>query len=272
VNTYTTGNQGSPAVAGESAGGFVVVWTSGGGSAGSDTDGYSVHGRRYDRAGTPEGSEFQLNSYTTGYQGLAAVATDGAARFVVAWESEPATSERSIQGQRFAVPTTTSTTLPPTDLLPGRTVVIRSGKLVKFVAKPSRGDAFALPASNPSTAGGSLRLFDVAATAGDDTYPLPAGAAWKALGKPAGSKGFKYTGAGTSGDPCEVVLVKASVIKGVCRGAGITLTPPFAGEVGVALSIGTTDRYCAQFGGKSVKNDAKLTKRKKAPAPGACSP
>ena len=128
------------------------------------------------------------------------------------------------------------------------------------------------PAVEGLAAGGSLRLFDVAATAGDDTYPLPAGAGWKGLGKPAGSKGFKYTGAGTSGDPCVVVLIKASVIKGVCRGAGITLTPPFAGDVGVALSVGTTDRYCAQFGGKSVKNVTAFTKRKKAPAPGACPP
>ena len=57
--------------------------------------------------------------------------------------------------------------------------------------------------------------------------------------------------------------MKARLIKAVCRGTGVTLTPPFTGDVGIALTFGTTDRYCAQFGGKSVKNDAKLTKRKK---------
>jgi hypothetical protein len=37
--------------------------------------------------------------------------------------------------------------------------------------------------------------------------------------------------------------------------------------VGIVLSLGTTDRYCAQFGGDDVKNDSTLTKRKNAPAP-----
>jgi hypothetical protein len=37
--------------------------------------------------------------------------------------------------------------------------------------------------------------------------------------------------------------------------------PSFTGDVGSVLSLGTTDRYCAQFGGDVVKNDATLTKR-----------
>jgi hypothetical protein len=37
------------------------------------------------------------------------------------------------------------------------------------------------------------------------------------------------------------------------------------------LSTGTTpDRYCAEFGGTTIKNDPGLVKRKTAPAPGAC--
>lgn len=42
------------------------------------------------------------------------------------------------------------------------------------------------------------------------------------------------------------------------------------GDVGIVLSLGTTDRYCAQFGGDNVKNDGDGTKRKNAPASGAC--
>jgi hypothetical protein len=46
---------------------------------------------------------------------------------------------------------------------------------------------------------------------------------------------------------------------------------PVAGDVGIILTVGTTDRYCTQFdGGDEVQNDAELTKRKNAPAPGAC--
>src|SRR5262249_9561399 len=51
VNTYTTSGQGRPAVAGDGAGNFVVVWESGG-SAGSDTFGLSIQGQRY-TAGVP---------------------------------------------------------------------------------------------------------------------------------------------------------------------------------------------------------------------------
>ena len=57
---------------------------------------------------------------------------------------------------------------------------------------------------------------------------------WKALGNPPGSKGYKYKGAASPGDPCKVVLLKGTVIKAVCKGAGITLTPPFTGDVGIA--------------------------------------
>jgi hypothetical protein len=65
-------------------------------------------------------------------------------------------------------------------------------------------------------------------------------------------------------------LVKESVIKGICKGTAIALTPPFAGDVGIVLSLGTTDHYCAQFGGDTVKTDTTVEKRKNAAAPEAC--
>src|SRR5438128_2056572 len=87
VNTYTPGYQRYPAVTGDGAGNFVVVWESGG-SAGSDTDGYSIQGQRYDSAGTPVGGQFQVNTYTTGDQYHPTVAGDGAGNFVVVWDSK----------------------------------------------------------------------------------------------------------------------------------------------------------------------------------------
>ena len=146
--------------------------------------------------------------------------------------------------------------------------------LAKFIAKPDvPGGIFALPSADPVVDGGSLRVFDTAATAGDVTYGLAPDApplGWRGLGNPPGSKGYKYKGAGTLSDPCKVVLVKEKVIKAICAGSGITLAPPFTGDIGIVLSLGTSDRYCAQFGGDEAKNDATLTKRKNAPAPGAC--
>ena len=42
-----------------------------------------IVGRRFDGAGTPLGGEFQVNTFTTGYQVTPAVAADGAGNFVV---------------------------------------------------------------------------------------------------------------------------------------------------------------------------------------------
>lgn len=150
----------------------------------------------------------------------------------------------------------------------GRLAIIKPGKLAKLIAKPSAG-TLPLPSVDPSAAGGTLRVFDTGATAGDETYSLPP-AGWTGLGNPAGANGYKYRGAGTASDPCKVVLVKASVIKAVCRGGAVTLQPPFAGDIRMVTSFGAADNYCAQFGGDETTNDPTLTKRKNAPAPGVC--
>jgi hypothetical protein len=87
VNTYTTGTQRLPRVATRPGGGFVVVWESASYYGSQDGDGSGVFGRRFDAAGTPLGDEFQVNSYTTGYQRSPAVAADPGGGFVVAWQS-----------------------------------------------------------------------------------------------------------------------------------------------------------------------------------------
>ncbi len=104
VNTSTGLNQGTPSVAMDADGDFVVVWESGS-SGGADTGGYSIQGQRYNAAGSPVGSEFQVNSYTTGDQRSPSVAMDADGDFVVVWESDGSggadTGGYSIQGQRY---------------------------------------------------------------------------------------------------------------------------------------------------------------------------
>jgi hypothetical protein len=104
VNTYTTDSQLDPAVAAAGSGSFVVVWSSYG-SVGSDGDYDSVQGQRYDASGAPQGPQFQVNTYTTGYQYEPGVVADASGRFVVVWESSASaaldTGDPSIQGQRF---------------------------------------------------------------------------------------------------------------------------------------------------------------------------
>jgi hypothetical protein len=83
VNTFTTNSQSQPAVASDSSGNFVVVWTS------DFQDGASggVFGQVFARSGAPVGPEFQLNAYTTNSQGYPAVAADASGNFVVVWTS-----------------------------------------------------------------------------------------------------------------------------------------------------------------------------------------
>ncbi len=82
VNTYTTDNQWKPSLASDAAGNFVVAWE----STGQDGDSWGVFAQRYDAAGAPRGSEFQVNTDTYSWQYLPSVASDAAGNFVVAWD------------------------------------------------------------------------------------------------------------------------------------------------------------------------------------------
>ena len=100
VNTYTgTGaNPSYPAVAADPSGGFVVVWH----SFGQDGNNRGVFGQRYDSSGAPQGAEFQVNTYTPGYQQRPAVSADASGRFVVVWESADQDGNLTgVYGQRF---------------------------------------------------------------------------------------------------------------------------------------------------------------------------
>ncbi len=104
VNSYTTSYQRRPAVAADAVGDFVVVWDSFGGS-GSDATGYSVQGQRYASNGSPQGSQFQVNTYTTNGQYFASVAAASDGDFVVVWHSYGGSGtdpDDTIQGQRYA--------------------------------------------------------------------------------------------------------------------------------------------------------------------------
>jgi hypothetical protein len=98
INVHTTGNQIDPVVASDADGDFVVAW----GSDGPDGSGSGVFGRRFNASGTVRGMEFQINSYTTGFQGRPAVALDAMGNFVVVWSSNGQDgSGYGVFGQRF---------------------------------------------------------------------------------------------------------------------------------------------------------------------------
>jgi hypothetical protein len=108
INSYTTSSQRSPSVAQEADGSFVVIWNSWG-SYSTDKSQSSIQAQRYDSGGAALGGQYQVNSYTTNYQGGEAVTIDAQGNFVVVWRSYEGsystdTSSFSIQGQRFATP------------------------------------------------------------------------------------------------------------------------------------------------------------------------
>ena len=104
INTYTTNSQRLAGVAVGSDGRFVVVWNSNG-SFGPDTD-YSIQGQLFSGNGNPLGSEFQVNSYTTGGSAFASVDFAPSGDFVVVWQNSGGSigddDGISIQGRRFS--------------------------------------------------------------------------------------------------------------------------------------------------------------------------
>jgi hypothetical protein len=99
VNTSTLGSQGyRSSVAPAASGGFVFAWA----ARPQDGDDFGIAGRRFDGAGAPLGGEFQVNTYTTNYQGWPRVASDAAGDFTVVWDSRfQDGSVRGVFGQRF---------------------------------------------------------------------------------------------------------------------------------------------------------------------------
>ena len=98
VNTYTTNAQLAPAVAMDGQGGFVITWT----SDDQDGSGNGVYAQRYDAAGVAQGSEFQVNTYTTGSQAFPCVAMDLDGDFVICWiSSNQDGSNSGIYAQRY---------------------------------------------------------------------------------------------------------------------------------------------------------------------------
>jgi hypothetical protein len=99
VNTFTTGIQWRSSVATDATGNFVVVWEGGGSQ---DGDYYGIFGQRYSRDGNPVGVEFQVNTYTTGFQRFPAVTLDPSGNSVAVWMSYGQGGPLwNIFGQRF---------------------------------------------------------------------------------------------------------------------------------------------------------------------------
>jgi hypothetical protein len=76
----------------------VVAWE----SRGQDGSDWGVYGQRFDPNGGKVGSEFQVNTWTTGYQGQPSITSLPNGGFVVVWQSYGQDgSDWGVYGQRF---------------------------------------------------------------------------------------------------------------------------------------------------------------------------
>ncbi len=86
VNSFTTDSQAVPSLTTLEGGGFVIAWESTGQISGARTE---VYAQRFTAAGDPSGGEFQLNTYTTGFQRNVSLAALGDG-FVAVWDGDSA--------------------------------------------------------------------------------------------------------------------------------------------------------------------------------------
>jgi hypothetical protein len=104
VNKTTAGYQGNPEVVTDPSGNFVVAWA--GYRAGS-ADSFGIIARRFAEDGSPITEEFQVNTYTTGTQGLRSMAITPAGDLVVVFSTEGADgSYGTVLGQAVLPPDT----------------------------------------------------------------------------------------------------------------------------------------------------------------------
>ena len=125
--------------------------------------------------------------------------------------------------------------------------------LNKLQSKTRRDSPFTIPApgtaNDPRTSPSSYRKCRYPGFAPCEFIHLNP-ARWQPIGKPPGSKGWKYRGGGTSVDPCRSIIVRRDSIKITCIGAsslsdGFTV-PIGDGSVVDELVIGDL-RYCTKF-------------------------
>jgi Ca2+-binding RTX toxin-like protein len=104
VNTTTSGNQSSPAVAALPSGRFVITWTDAS-ATGGDTSGNAVRGQLFEANGTAVGGEFLVNTAVAGNQGPAVITELPNGGFVIAWTDASGqggdTSSTGIKAQIF---------------------------------------------------------------------------------------------------------------------------------------------------------------------------
>jgi outer membrane protein assembly factor BamB len=143
----------------------------------------------------------------------------------------------------------------------------------RLIQRPAPGNP-----GDPTTGGGSLQIRNPT-TGETDSFPLPA-ANWKGLGKPPGSKGYKYGDRAQVAGPCKKLTLKRGKLKAVCLGPGIDYSLDEPSQVSIAVSLFTGPgnfQNCMLFGGEIVADSPSggggvgIFRAEAAPVPPSCS-
>ncbi|MEM1050284.1 MAG: FG-GAP-like repeat-containing protein [Pseudomonadota bacterium] len=177
ANTYTSSNQSYGEVTALKDGGFLVVWE----SSGQDGSGDGIYAQRYDSSGNASGSEFRVNTETSGDQKHPDVTTLEDGSFVITWKSDGQDgSGFGIYGQKYNADGTTSgsefrinSTTSSAQADPRVEALDGGGYVVVWEADGQDGDGYGIysqtyDASN-TTAGGETRVNTT--TSGTQTDP-----------------------------------------------------------------------------------------------------
>jgi hypothetical protein len=101
ANTYLPTAQTRSKMSMDDAGDFIITWTSGYSNLTQDGSQYGVYAQRYFSTGSPNGSEFLVNTYTTNRQAFSTVAMDKDGDFVIAWQGEGPGDSYGVFARRF---------------------------------------------------------------------------------------------------------------------------------------------------------------------------
>lgn len=98
VNSSSTTDQDIPIAGGmDSSGNFVIAWE----STNQDGSGRGIYAQRFNSSGTAQGSEFRVNTTTSGDQASPSVGMDSSGNFVIAWSGNGSGDSTGIFAQRF---------------------------------------------------------------------------------------------------------------------------------------------------------------------------
>lgn len=230
VSTVNAQPQTNPSIAAQSGGGYLIAWTSNGGTGptagiGNDGNGKGVFAQAFTSAGAMDGGEFQVNTTTQGDQQDPAAAWNGTSA-IIAWDSNaPGPTGQGVYLQQYT--TTGPVNQPPANSVPSAAQAVYKNGALTFSS--AGGNAISV---SDSDADGAMEKITLTATHG--TLAL------------SGTTGLTFS----SGANISAAMVFTGTLANINAAlAGVTFTPASNYTGSAALQIFTNDQGNTGSGG-----------------------